>query len=66
MSYPHVVSACLICDRLSMGEQGEFLHGEYIGVSHNQEVWTLGSPSLAGRGQGADRFGKLETWRDGE
>nr|QCL09646.1 hypothetical protein pC5.8a_154 [Rhizobium rhizogenes] len=40
MSYPHVVLAALICDRLSMDEQREFLHGEYIGVSHNQEVWT--------------------------
>lgn len=37
---PPVVLAALICDRLSMDEQREFLHGEYIRVSHNQEVWT--------------------------
>jgi len=36
----HVVLAALICDRLSMDEQREFLHGDYNGVSHNQEVWT--------------------------
>jgi len=40
MFRPHVVLAALICDRLSMDEQREFLHGDYIGVSHNQEVWT--------------------------
>ncbi len=40
MCRSHVVLAALICDRLSMDEQQAFLQGEYIGVSHNQEVWT--------------------------
>jgi len=40
MFRPHVVLAALICDRLSMDEQREFLHGEYIGGSHDQEAWT--------------------------
>jgi hypothetical protein len=39
MSYPHVVLAALICDRISMDERREFLHGEYIGGSHDQELW---------------------------
>ena len=33
----HVVFATLFCDRLSMDEQREFLHGEYIGGSHDQK-----------------------------
>lgn len=36
----HVVLAVLICDRLSMDQQREFLHGEYTGGSLDQEVWT--------------------------
>ncbi len=36
----HVVLASLICDRPSMDEQREYLHVDYIEVSHNQEVWT--------------------------
>lgn len=40
MSRSHIVFAAVICDRLCMDEQREFLHGEYIGVSHGQEVWT--------------------------
>ncbi len=38
MFYPHIARFRLICDRHSMDEEREFLHGEYIGVSHNQEA----------------------------
>nr|QCL09576.1 hypothetical protein pC5.8a_84 [Rhizobium rhizogenes] len=36
----HIVFASLVCDRLSLDKQREFLHGDYVGGSHNQEVWT--------------------------
>lgn len=44
----------MICDRISRDEQQEFLHGQYNGRSHDQEVGTGAASSLGGRGQRAD------------
>lgn len=36
MLWPHFVLSALICDRPSMDERGEFLHGDEIGDTHDQ------------------------------
>ena len=40
MLCPHVAPYRLICDRVSMDEHKEFLHGDYIGVSHSHKTKT--------------------------